>query len=136
MSDTDALRETCSGMYGGKQAHISGELPATVALDTAHLAVSFDDSSTGQVALVIYEWADVRYLGVETPTQEVGGIRRPVRSSSFLPSSLVIGSGAGADGTQKTYICTSSAGQLKWTVARNTAADSTQYARVYAPLAS
>ncbi|WVR04155.1 hypothetical protein IAU60_001154 [Kwoniella sp. DSM 27419] len=51
IKDTDSLREVCSGMYGGKDAHIE---------------VSFDSTSSGQVALVIYEWKDVPYLGVET----------------------------------------------------------------------
>ncbi|XAO22907.1 hypothetical protein I312_101682 [Cryptococcus bacillisporus CA1280] len=50
ISDTDSLREVCSGMYGGKDAYIE---------------VTFDQTSSGQVALVIYEWKDVQYLGVQ-----------------------------------------------------------------------
>ncbi|ORY26066.1 lung seven transmembrane receptor-domain-containing protein [Naematelia encephala] len=69
--DTDDLREVCSGMYGGKNAFID---------------VTFNPTSSGQVALVMYEWKDVPYLGVETPDNSVGGVARP-----------------------KTYICTTSA---------------------------
>ncbi|WVQ74635.1 hypothetical protein IAR50_004236 [Cryptococcus sp. DSM 104548] len=50
ISDTDNLREVCSGMYGGKEAYIE---------------MAFDDGSSGQVALVIYEWSDVQYLGAQ-----------------------------------------------------------------------
>ncbi|ODN97486.1 major facilitator protein [Cryptococcus wingfieldii CBS 7118] len=50
ISDTDNLREVCSGMYGGKEAYID---------------MAFDESSSGQVALVIYEWSDVQYLGAQ-----------------------------------------------------------------------
>ncbi|ODN76627.1 hypothetical protein L202_05274 [Cryptococcus amylolentus CBS 6039] len=50
ISDTDNLREVCSGMYGGKEAYIE---------------MAFDESSSGQVALVIYEWSDVQYLGAQ-----------------------------------------------------------------------
>ncbi|KAI9632189.1 major facilitator protein [Dioszegia hungarica] len=71
IADTDSVREVCSGMYGGGEAHIE---------------VTFYPESTGQVALVIYEWGDVPYLGVDTPEHTVGGVERP-----------------------KTYICTSSA---------------------------
>ncbi|CAA7265932.1 unnamed protein product [Cyclocybe aegerita] len=48
--DTDYSRQTCSGMWGGPSAYIN---------------VTFDNSSQGQLAMVIYEWADVRYLGKE-----------------------------------------------------------------------
>ncbi|RSH94248.1 hypothetical protein EHS25_004051 [Saitozyma podzolica] len=52
IADTDDLREVCSGMWGGKEAYIE---------------VSFNPESSGQVALVLYEWSDVPYLGVDTP---------------------------------------------------------------------
>ena len=42
-------------------------------------SVTFDSTSNGQVALVIYEWNDVSYLGVDTPDNSVGGVYRPVR---------------------------------------------------------
>ncbi|WWC69036.1 uncharacterized protein I206_102972 [Kwoniella pini CBS 10737] len=71
ISDTDSLREVCSGMYGGKDAHIE---------------VTFNPSSSGQVALIVYEWKDVPYLGVETPDNAATGEDQP-----------------------KTYICTTSA---------------------------
>lgn len=32
--------------------------------------VAFNPSSQGQVAVVMYEWADVKYLGVQTPDQD------------------------------------------------------------------
>ncbi|KAJ9094999.1 hypothetical protein QFC21_005792 [Naganishia friedmannii] len=54
IKDTDQVREVCSGMYGGKNAHID---------------VTFDSRSVGQVALVIYEWSDVAFLGAETPDE-------------------------------------------------------------------
>ncbi|KAI5450888.1 hypothetical protein NCC49_002628 [Naganishia albida] len=54
IQDTDEVREVCSGMFGGKAAHID---------------VTFDPRSSGQVALVIYEWADVAFLGTETPDE-------------------------------------------------------------------
>ncbi|OSD03235.1 hypothetical protein PYCCODRAFT_1477105 [Trametes coccinea BRFM310] len=70
ISDTDYDRQICSGMWGGKNTFIN---------------VTFDSSSQGQLAMVIYEWGDVQYLGKETPlTNELG-----------LP--------------QKTYVCTSDA---------------------------
>ena len=43
------------------------------------IAVSFNPTSSGQVSLIIYEWKDVSYLGVDTPGNEVGGVIRPVR---------------------------------------------------------
>ncbi|KAL1760917.1 lung seven transmembrane receptor-domain-containing protein [Schizophyllum commune] len=66
--DTDYSRQICSGMWGGKDTFIN---------------VTVDGSSQGQVAMVIYEWADWQYLGVETSITE-----------DYLP---------------KTYVCTSNA---------------------------
>jgi hypothetical protein len=43
------------------------------------ISVSFNPTSSGQVSLIIYEWSDVSYLGVDTPGNEVGGVIRPVR---------------------------------------------------------
>ncbi|WWC60033.1 uncharacterized protein I303_102596 [Kwoniella dejecticola CBS 10117] len=71
ISDTDSLREVCSGMYGGKDAYIE---------------VTFNPTSLGQVALIVYEWKDVPYLGIETPDSTGTGEEQP-----------------------KTYICTTSA---------------------------
>ena len=36
------------------------------------LPVAFNPSSSGQVAVVMYEWADVKYLGVQAPNQDAG----------------------------------------------------------------
>ncbi|KAK8861208.1 hypothetical protein IAR55_002027 [Kwoniella newhampshirensis] len=75
ISDTDSLREVCSGMYGGKSAYIE---------------VAFDPTSSGQVSLIIYEWKDVPYLGVETPDNSrtyictTSAVRSGLCSSSAL----------------------------------------------------
>ncbi|KAI9570240.1 lung seven transmembrane receptor-domain-containing protein, partial [Boletus coccyginus] len=51
-SDSDYSRQVCSGMWGGSETYIN---------------VTFDaGSSHGQVAMVIYEWKDVKYLGAVT----------------------------------------------------------------------
>lgn len=67
IGDTDSTRQVCSGMYGGSIAHIN---------------VTFDSSSSGQLAMAIYEWQDVKYLGKDT---------------------------YGDDNQPKTYVCTSDA---------------------------
>ncbi|WWD16902.1 hypothetical protein CI109_101334 [Kwoniella shandongensis] len=77
ISDTDSLREVCSGMYGGKSAYIE---------------VAFDPSSTGQVSLIIYEWKDVPYLGVETPDNSRTYICTTSAVRSGLCSSSALGS--------------------------------------------
>ncbi|KAI0375165.1 hypothetical protein BV20DRAFT_985525 [Pilatotrama ljubarskyi] len=48
ITDTDYDRQICSGMWGGKNTYIN---------------VTFDSGSQGQLAMVIYEWGDVQYLG-------------------------------------------------------------------------
>ncbi|KZS95867.1 hypothetical protein SISNIDRAFT_438421 [Sistotremastrum niveocremeum HHB9708] len=68
ISDTDDTRQACSGMWGGKNAHIN---------------VTFDAESQGQLAMVIYRWSDVSMLGKVTS-----------ESDDTLP---------------KTYVCTSDA---------------------------
>uniref|UniRef100_A0A8H7Y739 Uncharacterized protein n=1 Tax=Psilocybe cubensis TaxID=181762 RepID=A0A8H7Y739_PSICU len=68
--DTDYSRQTCSGMWGGPSAYIN---------------VTFDIASQGDLAMIIYEWTDVKYLGKETAGDP----------DDDLP--------------QKTYVCTSSA---------------------------
>ncbi|KAG2367769.1 protein PTM1 [Suillus spraguei] len=51
-SDADYSRQVCSGMWASQSTFIN---------------VTFDESSSqGQVAMVIYEWKDVKYLGVDT----------------------------------------------------------------------
>ncbi|KIY69163.1 hypothetical protein CYLTODRAFT_489174 [Cylindrobasidium torrendii FP15055 ss-10] len=66
--DTDYSRQICTGMWGG---------------DSTFINVTFDATSQGNVAMVIYEWADAQYLGKITASE-----------NDFLP---------------KTYVCTSSA---------------------------
>ncbi|KAF8445576.1 protein PTM1 [Boletus edulis BED1] len=49
VSDSDYSRQVCSGVWGGTETYIN---------------VTFDASSShGQVAMVVYEWKDVKYLG-------------------------------------------------------------------------
>ncbi|KAG2155596.1 lung seven transmembrane receptor-domain-containing protein [Suillus clintonianus] len=51
-SGSDYSRQVCSGMWASQSTFIN---------------VTFDESSSqGQVAMVIYEWKDVKYLGVPT----------------------------------------------------------------------
>ncbi|KLO20660.1 hypothetical protein SCHPADRAFT_918102 [Schizopora paradoxa] len=69
ISDTDYSSQVCSGMWGGSSAYIN---------------VTFDASSQGQLAMVIYEWKDVDMLGKVT---------------SMTDDSL----------PQKTYVCTTDA---------------------------
>ncbi|KAF8898991.1 protein PTM1 [Infundibulicybe gibba] len=68
VEDTDYSRQICSGMWASKSTYIN---------------VTFDAASQGQLAMVIYEWADSAYLGKVTDP-----------SNDYLP---------------KTYVCTSSA---------------------------
>ena len=42
------------------------------------IPVAFDDTSVGQLSLVIYEWQDAGYLGAETPDAGVGSSDLPV----------------------------------------------------------
>ncbi|KAK4703861.1 chitin deacetylase, partial [Phenoliferia sp. Uapishka_3] len=52
ISSQDEVRQVCSGMYGhGKE--------------DAFIEVIFAASSRGQLALVIFEWEDAKYLGVD-----------------------------------------------------------------------
>ena len=97
IADTDDVREVCQGMYGGKKAYIERECqqmcsyaaPCSSPVYMYILTpVSFDQRSSGQVALVIYEWKDVKYLGVESPDDAVGA------SSSSVPVRMRMASGA------------------------------------------
>lgn len=68
------VRQVCSGMWGqGKQSpFIEGALPNSGlprgSTNPAHrsclAAVLFSPASRGQAALVIFEWQDSKYLGV------------------------------------------------------------------------
>lgn len=53
---SETARQVCSGMYGGSNAYIN---------------VTFDSSSAGQIAMAIYEWKDVMYLGKVTKGDEL-----------------------------------------------------------------
>ncbi|KAJ3966513.1 lung seven transmembrane receptor-domain-containing protein [Lentinula raphanica] len=68
--DAEYSRQICSGMWANEQTFIN---------------VSFDATSQGQLAMVVYEWADAPYLGKVTSVTD-----------ELLPP-------------QKTYVCTSSA---------------------------
>ncbi|KAI0962052.1 hypothetical protein AcV7_000979 [Taiwanofungus camphoratus] len=68
VSDKDYDRQICTGMWANQKTYIN---------------VTFDNNSQGQLAMAIYEWGDVQYLGKVTSTV------------NDLP--------------QKTYVCTSDA---------------------------
>lgn len=59
-------------MWGGPSAYINGILFSQDNFGGAEFSpVSFDSTSQGDLAMVIYEWADVRYLGkVTTPVDD------------------------------------------------------------------
>ncbi|CEQ42630.1 SPOSA6832_04486 [Sporobolomyces salmonicolor] len=74
-SNSFQVRQVCSGMWGkGKEnAFIEGALRSESTLfRRAQLirvvwsAVLFSPASRGQLALVVFEWEDAKYLGVET----------------------------------------------------------------------
>lgn len=74
ISDQDEVRQVCTGMWGkgSQDAFIEGESksggcpPAAEYKLTRHEhAVLFSPSSRGQLALVIFEWQDAKYLGVD-----------------------------------------------------------------------
>ncbi|GAA98706.1 uncharacterized protein L969DRAFT_83759 [Mixia osmundae IAM 14324] len=56
ITDEDVSRQTCSGMYAKAGLFTRGVRDPAI-------EVVFGASSMGQVALVIYEWRDARYLG-------------------------------------------------------------------------
>ncbi|KAF9567045.1 protein PTM1 [Agrocybe pediades] len=71
IADTDYSRQVCSGMWGGPSAYIN---------------VTFDTTpQPADMAMLIYEWKDVKYFGKETTPE----------TDDDLP--------------QKTYMCTSNA---------------------------
>lgn len=55
IKDTDYTRQLCSGMYSS---------------DSTYINVTFDQGSQGQLAMVIYEWGDYKYLGKVTSEEE------------------------------------------------------------------
>ena len=71
VSDEDDTRQFCSGMYGGSIAHINGWYLVLFSVRCGlpcllRGIVTFDETSRGQLAMAIYEWQDVKYLGKET----------------------------------------------------------------------
>ncbi|KAF8516142.1 lung seven transmembrane receptor-domain-containing protein [Hysterangium stoloniferum] len=73
ISDVDWERQVCSGMWGGENAHIN---------------VSFEAHSEGQVAMVIYEWQDVPYLGKASSQTDESIPRTYVCTSAALSNGL------------------------------------------------
>jgi hypothetical protein len=57
-------------MWGGSSAFINGMQHILVTCSNLYFvsSVSFDATSQGNLATIIYEWADVQYLGKETTT--------------------------------------------------------------------
>ncbi|KIM88622.1 hypothetical protein PILCRDRAFT_2830 [Piloderma croceum F 1598] len=89
VSDTDYSRQICSGMWSSQSTFINGTVLLELASDRSvvvlmQASVTFEPSQ-GQLAMVIYEWNDVKYLGKITSTTD--------------------------DTLPKTYVCTTSAVQ-------------------------
>ncbi|KAL0576801.1 hypothetical protein V5O48_005171 [Marasmius crinis-equi] len=85
--DTDYDRQICSGMWASEKTFINGtksSYKSSVFSQTNSPPVTFDASSQGQLAMVIYEWTDAPFLGKVTSTED-----------EIIP--------------QKTYICTTKA---------------------------
>ncbi|KAI8458999.1 lung seven transmembrane receptor-domain-containing protein [Phakopsora pachyrhizi] len=58
ISDTDDVRQVCSGMW---QKFAKSREP--------YIEIFFGPASKGHLALVIYEWRDARYLGIDSTNQ-------------------------------------------------------------------
>ena len=105
IADTDYDRQVCSGMWGGQNTYINGmsafysHVPHTCSW---HTTVTFDSSSHGQLAAVIYEWGDVEYLGVWDTARSDDFPVSPMPATS--PICLLM-----ASRQQKIYVCTSDA---------------------------
>jgi len=59
ISDTDDLRQVCSGMW---QKFAKSRDP--------YIEIIFGPASSGQLALVIYEWQDAKFLGINPSNQQ------------------------------------------------------------------
>ena len=46
--------------------------------------MTFDPTSTGQLALVLYEWSDVKYLGADSPGDDSMPVRSALRALNNL----------------------------------------------------
>ena len=85
---TDYSRQICTGMWGGPSAYINGMREFwRYERGLSCLLVSFDSTSQGQLAMVIYEWEDAKYLG-KAQVSNMGN-ELPVIFVSVLPSSFL-----------------------------------------------
>lgn len=71
VTESDWSRQVCSGMWSSDKTYINGSCcfrPCSVLFWVADttFAVTFDSTSEGQLAMVIYEWRDMAYLGKVT----------------------------------------------------------------------
>lgn len=81
ISDEDQLRQTCSGMWAGKDTSIDCKwLPwreeghySRFRLTSQPSAVNFERNSSGTVATIFYEWSDFDKLGADGPDRDVFG---------------------------------------------------------------
>ncbi|PWN26985.1 hypothetical protein BDZ90DRAFT_260665 [Jaminaea rosea] len=71
ISDADELRQTCSGMWAGKDTSID---------------LTFKPNSTGSVATIFYEWQDFPLLGTPTSQRDVFG--EPVLTYICTPTAV------------------------------------------------
>ena len=88
VSDADYDRQICSGMWGSSNTFINGAPGTRVFVhrnQTSLLVVTFDSSSQGQLAMVIYEWKDMQYLGKVTSMVDD---MLPVSDPSRVPTCL------------------------------------------------
>lgn len=82
ITDADPLRQTCSGMWKGKDTRIECEsieilqgspLECTMTIDCLP-QVSFDKGSAGTVSTLFYEFSDFDKVGKETKELDVFGM--------------------------------------------------------------
>jgi hypothetical protein len=75
VEDIDYSRQICSGMW---------------ASDYTYVNVSFDATSQGQLAMVIYEWSDAKYLGKVTEfSDEDLPVSLPLSLMLYLSGSFI-----------------------------------------------
>jgi hypothetical protein len=85
---TDYSRQICTGMWGGPSAYINGMREFwCYERGLSYLLVSFDSISQGQLAMVIYEWEDAKYLG-KAQVSDMGNELPVIFVFVFHPSSL------------------------------------------------
>lgn len=76
-SDKDAARQVCTGMWGSggsRDPYIEGVCLEACIYNTALIPfqVVFSPSARGQLALIIYEWSDARYIGIDSDGSGIG----------------------------------------------------------------